>query len=219
MLLTPLHVTWLKIRVLQLLQPHQTALDSMNVIHVHVIIAALQPLLDKGNDESNDPTGLTTCHLKYGNRNFHVCTSHLSWLSIFSHSGSIITLANVFLASDQLTSLISRTSISHQGSVTSNPSRDPHPGTWEAIPKAEWALHRQTSSIQIDPRFAGTQRHWLSRFQIRAGALLNWELLTSVYGILRCDYGTTMSHPLLHPSQVLWTGVILISHRFYIFLR
>jgi len=184
----------------------------MDVIHVHVIIAALQPLLDKDNDESNDPTGLTTCHLKYRSRK-SPCL-HLSSKLAFnlSHSGNIVTLADVFFSSREPASPIKE-------ALPRTRQEIPHPGTWEAIPKAEWALHRQTSSIQIDPRFAGTQRHWLSRFQTRAGALLNWELLTSVYGILRCDYGTTMSHPLLHPSQVLWTGVILISHRFCIFLR
>jgi hypothetical protein len=99
----------------------------MDVIHVHVIIAALQPLLDKDNDESNDPTGLTTCHLKYRSRN-SPCL-HLSSKLAFnlSHSGSIATLADVFHASDQLIPLIPRTSIMHQGSVTSNPSRDPPP--------------------------------------------------------------------------------------------
>ena len=146
----------------------------MDVIHVHVIIAALQPLLDKDNDESNDPTGLTTCHLKYRSRNFHVCTHHPKLAFSLSHSGNIVTLADVFFSSREPASPIKE-------ALPRTRQEIPHPGTWEAIPKAEWALHRQTSSIQIDPRFTGPKRHWLSRFQIRAGASLNWEILTSVY--------------------------------------
>jgi hypothetical protein len=129
-----------------LLQPHQIALDSMDVIHVHVIIAALQPLLDKDNDESNDPTGLTTCHLKYRSRK-SPCL-HLSSKLAFnlSHSGNIVTLADVFFSSREPASPIKE-------ALPRTRQEIPHPGTWEAIPKAEWALHRQTSSIQIDPRF------------------------------------------------------------------